>query len=94
MFSLAAGELALQRKSWSEEEANRQRNLIKKAGLPIEWPDLDQNAVLETLQGDKKVINGLIRFIIPSKIGEVEISNNISEREIRDCLSRLTRREF
>ncbi len=87
---VAVGELAVQRQSWSREAANRQKALIKKAGLPTSWPTLNKDAVMRTLQGDKKVKDGKIRFVIPTSIGKVEIQNDISKSEIETCLSKLS----
>ncbi len=86
---IAVSELGLLRKSWKPDDSNRQKELILKAGLPTQWPNLDEAKVLRTLQGDKKVKDGNIRFIIPTGIGSVEIFNNITKEEISKCLSKL-----
>ena len=86
---VAAGELAVQIKSWRRSDAQKQKELIEKAGLPVKWPKLDLNEVYRTLQGDKKVRGGKIRFIMPTGIGNVEINNDISRTEIENCLNRL-----
>ncbi len=83
---VAVGELAVQRSSWSREEADRQRRLIDRAGLPTSWPDLDPESVLRTLQGDKKVRDGQLRFVMPTSIGTVEVRDDISREEILRCL--------
>ena len=83
---VAVGELAVQRSSWSREEADRQRTLINRAGLPTSWPDLDPESVLRTLQGDKKVRDGQLRFVMPTSIGTVEMRDDISREEILQCL--------
>ena len=87
---IAVGELAVQRHDWVKEDAERQLDLIKKAGLPTHWPNFNIEEVIRTLQGDKKVKDGLIRFIIPKNIGKVEIRNDITLKEISNCLSRLS----
>ena len=46
--------------------------------------------VLRTLQGDKKVKNGKISFVMPLRIGDVKIFNNISNKEIYECLQTLS----
>ena len=71
---------------WSREEADRQRTLIDRAGLPIRWPDLDPESVLRTLQGDKKVRDGQLRFVMPTSIGNVEVRDDVSREEILRCL--------
>ena len=86
---VAVGELAVQRGNWSRGDAERQKQLIAKAGLPTTWPELNLEAVLHTLQGDKKVRDGQLRFVIPTGIGSVEIQNDISRDEITHCLEQL-----
>ena len=86
---VAVGELAVQRGNWSRGDAERQKQLIAKAGLPTTWPELNLEAVLHTLQGDKKVRDGQRRFVIPTGIGSVEIQNDISRDEITHCLEHL-----
>ncbi|ABB26014.1 3-dehydroquinate synthase [Synechococcus sp. CC9902] len=86
---VAVGELAVQRGNWSRGDAERQKQLIAKAGLPTTWPELNLEAVLHTLQGDKKVRDGQLRFVIPTEIGSVEIQNDISRDEITHCLEHL-----
>ena len=88
---VAVGELGVLRGTWSRSDCDRQRALIKAAGLPTRWPELDPDAVLTTLQGDKKVQDGRLRFVMPTAIGSVEICNDISRDEILDCLTRLER---
>ena len=83
---VAVGELAVLRGSWSREEADRQRTLIDRAGLPTRWPDLDPESVLRTLQGDKKVRDGQLRFVMPTSIGSVDVRDDVSREEILRCL--------
>ncbi len=90
MGMFAVGQLAVQRGLWKEVEAKRQRQLIEKAGLPTKWPGLEIENVLNSLKGDKKVKNGKISFVMPVKIGDVKIFNNISNQEIYECLQKLS----
>jgi 3-dehydroquinate synthase len=86
---VAVGELAVQRGNWSRIDAERQKQLIAKSGLPTTWPELNHEAVLQTLQGDKKVRDGQLRFVIPTGVGSVEIQNDIGRDEITHCLELL-----
>jgi len=89
MGMVAVGQLAIQRGLWKEVEARRQKKLIEKAGLPSKWPKLELENVLRSLKGDKKVKDGKVSFVMPLKIGEVKIFNNISNQEIEECLQHL-----
>ena len=86
---VAVGELAVQRGEWSRSEAERQAVLIQRIGLPTAWPDLDIERVLHTLEGDKKVLDGRLRFVMPTAIGEVVIKDDISREQILSCLRSL-----
>ena len=90
MGMVAVGQLAVQRGLWKEENAKRQKRLIEKAGLPSNWPKLEIESVLSSLQGDKKVKNGKVSFVMPLKIGDVKLFNNISDKEIRECLQKIS----
>ena len=89
MGMVAVGELAVQLNIWKEDEANRQRLLLVKAGLPTSWPSIKKEDVLKSLQADKKVKDGKICFIIPKNIGEVEIRHDIENYLIEECISKL-----
>lgn len=87
---LAAGALSRHLGLWSAQEENRQRALIASAGLPLNWPPLDPEAVLACLQGDKKVRQGKVRFVLPTAIGQVQIRDDIDPGLIRQVLLELT----
>ena len=86
---VAVAALAVQRGVMDQTDAERQTRLIQSAGLPSQWPDLDPDCVLKTLQGDKKVRDGRLRFVLPSSIGVVSIVDDVSHEEIRACLAAL-----
>ena len=85
---LAAGEVAVAMDLWSRPEQERQRALIAAAELPLHWPDLDPEVVLTCLQGDKKVREGRVRFVLPSAIGTAEIRDDVEAGTIRQALLR------
>ena len=86
---LAAGALSSGMGLWSLDDDRRQRALIAAAGLPLTWPPLDPEAVLACLQGDKKVRQGKVRFVLPTAIGRVEIRDDIDPELIRSVLKQL-----
>ena len=87
---LAAGEIACAMGLWSPEEQRRQRALVQAAGLPLAMPALDPEAVLTCLQGDKKVIDGKVRFVLPTGIGSVVIRDDVDAATIRQVLTPLS----
>jgi 3-dehydroquinate synthase len=90
MGMVAVGQLAVQRGLWKEIDTKRQQQLIEKAGLPSKWPELDIESVLSSLKGDKKVKNGKVSFVMPLRIGNVKLFNNITDKEIHECLQKLS----
>ena len=85
---LAAGELALEQGLWNANDQARQRAVIANAGLPDRWPKLESSAVLECLQGDKKVRDGCVRFVLPTSLGSVEIRSDVSGEQVLAALAR------
>jgi len=86
---LAAGEIALELGLWSSTDRDRQRALVAAAGLPLHWPKLESEQVLLCLQGDKKVRDGRVRFVLPTGIGAVEIRDDVSTNSILQALAAL-----
>ncbi len=74
-----AGDIATEKSLWLKEDSVRQNNLIESYGLPTQTPKIKKNDVNTILMGDKKVRDGKMRFILPKKIGEVDIFNDIDE---------------
>ncbi|MEB3311107.1 MAG: 3-dehydroquinate synthase [Snowella sp.] len=85
---VAAGEIAVTMGLWNRDEAERQRVLIEKTGLPTQVPnELDTNAIIDTLQTDKKVKSGKVRFILPTAIGKVIITDEVTTEILQAVLS-------
>jgi len=86
---LAAGAIARDMELWSPAECQRQAVVIAAASLPQRLPPLDPEAVLACLQGDKKVREGRVRFVLPTAIGAVQIRDGVSPELIRRVLAEL-----
>jgi 3-dehydroquinate synthase len=87
---LAAGDIACAMGLWSAQEQARQRALINAAGLPLVMPALEPAAVLDCLQGDKKVRDGRVRFVLPTSIGAVVIRDDVAAETITAVLAQLS----
>jgi 3-dehydroquinate synthase len=84
---LAIGQLALHLGLWSPHDCDRQLALIKKAGLPTQIPaHLMLEDLVVTMHSDKKVLDGKLRFVIPSKIGQALISEQVSGDDVLEAL--------
>lgn len=65
----------------------RIKSLIDSYGLPSGMPaDIDINNILSSIQLDKKVIAGELKFILPERIGSVKIHKGVAEKSIKDLL--------
>jgi len=66
----------------------RQRRLLSALGLPTELPPLDDDRVLETMMHDKKVRHGRLHFVLPSRMGHVELVGDVEPADVRAALAR------
>ena len=64
----------------------RQRKLLEALGLPVELPELDREALITTMTHDKKVQHGKLRFVLPSRMGRVELVAGIDPADVRAAL--------
>ncbi|MEM7552862.1 MAG: 3-dehydroquinate synthase [Cyanobacteria bacterium P01_A01_bin.84] len=88
---VAAGQIAVKLGMWKPEEAERQDKLIAKAGLPTKLPTgIDIEAIITTLQTDKKVKAGKVRFILPTQLGTVTITDQVPRDTIREVLQEMS----
>lgn len=89
---LLAGEIAVKLDMFPETDFQRMKALIKKAGLPLKvecgMPLMD---VLEAHGYDKKFASGVNRFVLPRRIGEVEVIEAIPELLIKTVLREYVR---
>jgi 3-dehydroquinate synthase len=64
------------------------RTLIERYALPTEVPSaLAPEAILETMQLDKKTRDGQLQFVLPTRIGAVEIGCAVPEAVVRAVLA-------
>ncbi|MDF5726944.1 MAG: 3-dehydroquinate synthase [Rhizonema sp. PD38] len=87
---VAAGQIAVELEMWQKAEAERQHALIQKTGLPTQLPTgVDIEAIIEALQTDKKVLEGKVRFILPTQLGAVTITDQVPSDTIRQVLQKM-----
>lgn len=68
------------------ELTERQRNLLRALELPIAVQGLDPQQLLAAMQHDKKVEHGKLRFVLPTRLGHVELVSNVSPDLVLDIL--------
>jgi 3-dehydroquinate synthase len=87
---VGAGLLAVRLGLWTQAEAQRQWQLINKAQLPSRLPDtVAIAALIDSLQSDKKVKAGKVRFILPTAIGKVTLTEAVSAPLLSEVLPTL-----
>lgn len=70
-----------------KDVVRRISELIMRAGLPAEMPEIAHEKILEVMQIDKKVKEGGIRIVLPEEIGKAslrQIDNSIIKAALKD----------
>jgi 3-dehydroquinate synthase len=84
---VAASQIALKLGLWDEDSDLRQFDIIEKAKLPTQLPPgLNIDEILESLQTDKKVKAGKVRFVLPTRIGAATVTDIVTSDIIRQVL--------
>jgi 3-dehydroquinate synthase len=66
---------------------SRQAALLTACNLPLTVSDIDPEALLAAMQHDKKVEHGKLRFVLPTRMGHVELVDNVSLDLVRATLT-------
>ena len=78
-----AGRFAFERGDFAAKDLEQMLKLLKTLGLPTTLPaTVDPEAVAVAMRGDKKSLNGAIRLILPTRIGEVKMADDIDEKQL------------
>ncbi len=70
-----------------DEEADRIKSLLQRHGLPTSYVIADTDRFYETFYLDKKSADQAITFILARHIGDVEITDSVSESVIKSVLT-------
>ena len=82
-----AAQLAVNLGMFSETDFQRQRTLLKRAELPIAFPpDLTPEALCDAMYLDKKTLGGKLRLILPRRIGEVVIRDDVDDQQVLEAI--------
>jgi len=60
----------------------RQKKLLERLSLPTSIEGLDPASLLSAMQHDKKSQDGRLRFVLPSRIGEVKLVDNVEVGDV------------
>lgn len=66
---------------------DRQQKLLTALGLPIDVPAVDHEEAIRVMGRDKKVEHGRLRFVLPSRLGHVELVDGVPLDDVRAALA-------
>ena len=82
-----AAQLATNLGMLSETDFQRQRTLLARARLPIAFPsDIAPEVICEAMYLDKKTLGGKLRLILPMRIGEVVIRDDVDDIDVLEAI--------
>ncbi len=64
----------------------RQRALLIALGLPIRVPEVDRDRLISAMSHDKKTEAGKLRFVLPARLGDVELADGIATADVQAAL--------
>jgi 3-dehydroquinate synthase len=82
-----ASRLAEKRGLISRDITERQIRLLQAFSLPIGPKQWTVDQLVQTMRKDKKAVNGRMRFVLPTRLGEVALFDNVPESDVRDVLA-------
>ncbi|MBT3210598.1 MAG: 3-dehydroquinate synthase, partial [Planctomycetaceae bacterium] len=86
---MAAVRLACSLDLLDQTVVERQQKLLETLGLPVVTPvlnDIDPDDFLKIMARDKKTVGGNLRFVLPDKIGHVEIIDRIDQMLVTSAI--------
>ncbi len=83
MGMVAVAKIAASKGIFHQEDLERLDSLLERLGLPTKIPEeISRDEIADGLIHDKKAIGGKVFFVLPTGIGETEITTNVSRDEI------------
>jgi 3-dehydroquinate synthase len=64
----------------------RQEKLLAAFGLPTHLPEVDVDQIVLAMMHDKKVQHGKLRFVLPTRLGHVELVGGVEIETVREVL--------
>ena len=83
---LAAADMAVTRGVLSPSDSSALAGLIAKLGPLPSVANLSMTQLSEAIRRDKKVLNGRLHMVLPTRLGETVIVDDVTEPEIRSGL--------
>jgi 3-dehydroquinate synthase len=83
---LAAGWISVRRRKWAQEEFDKLRSIILRAGCLYPLGRLSVKNVTDALKHDKKKTGKTLNFILPERTGRVTIVKDVTPSEIEGAI--------
>ncbi len=87
MGMVCASHLAQRLGRIDAEVTRRQAALLGTLQLPLFPPELSIDDVLDVMSRDKKTVDGRLRFVLPTKLGHVELVEDVPPEEVAAAIS-------
>jgi len=84
---MCAARLAQRLGRVDEDFVARQRALLVALGLPVVLPQVNREELLAATAHDKKVEHGRLRFVLPARLGHVELVGDVDVTDVRAVLA-------
>jgi 3-dehydroquinate synthase len=84
---VCASRLAERRGLVNADITDRQTKLLAAFGLPVAPRDWPADALIEVMRSDKKAEAGRLRFVLPVRLGEVRLFDDVPEEDVRAVLA-------
>ncbi len=81
-----AAHLAHQRGQITNDLVVRQTAVLSAFGLPLKIDPWPVEELIATMRNDKKAVAGQLRFILPKRLGEVALFDDVQEKEVVEVL--------
>ncbi|MEM6692770.1 MAG: 3-dehydroquinate synthase [Planctomycetota bacterium] len=65
---------------------DRQIKLIERCQLPTTWTDANATEMLPVMNKDKKVEHGKLKFILPTRVGEVRLVGDVDSSAVEKAI--------
>jgi 3-dehydroquinate synthase len=83
---MCAARLAERMKRVDTAFVKRQQKLLEAFKLPLDVPNVDHEELIELMYRDKKVERGKLRFVLPTRLGQVELVGDVTAAHIEAVL--------
>ena len=84
---ICASRLAERRGLIAPAVTQRQKSLLARFGLPTASEPWPIDALLATMRNDKKTLAGRMRFILPRRLGDAALFDDVTEDDVRQVLN-------